>query len=196
MTMWESMRIISVIEHCEREFGIRSGIRLAMFHSKFMKLPLSAFFIVASVFVAGCNSLDNPVGGILDTGRDNRVFNAQTGEFEWPKDGQKPRARKLGTAAAGSEPAAERSGDGRYFDLQKNQWVEARQESASNPRAKSKSAPSAPDVAAAPPPMVIPPPARASGVYNPATGQIEWRSFDAASATPKPAPRKNWWWPF
>jgi hypothetical protein len=46
------------------------------------------------------------------------------------------------------------------------------------------------------PPPVRPP--RASGVYNPSTGQIEWTDFDPAPRA-KPAPDyrdKKWYWPF
>jgi len=183
------------------QFGIRCAIPLAMSHSKFMKFPLPAFFLVASVLVAGCNSLENPVGGLLDTGRDGRVYNAQTGEFEWPKDSQKPRARKpsAATRASGAASPAERQGDGRYFDIQKNQWVEAREERAPDSRGKARPAPSAPVAATALPPAATPPPPpppRASGTYNASTGQIEWTSFDPSSAATKPAPRKSWWWPF
>jgi hypothetical protein len=164
----------------------------------FTKFPLLAVFLVASVFVAGCNSLDNPVGGLLDTGRDARVYNPQTGEFEWPKDSQNQKPRGRRPATTGTAPAQERQGDGRYYDLQKNQWVEAREERAPSSKPKSGPATPAPTLLPAPPPKSTPPPerpARASGVYNPSTGEIEWRTFDPAPA-PTPAPKKSWYWPF
>jgi hypothetical protein len=52
---------------------------------------------------------------------------------------------------------------------------------------------------ATPPPVGTPPPvrpARASGIYNPSTGEIEWKDFDPAPrSTPAPK-KKNWLWPF
>ena len=78
------------------QFGIRSGLWLAMSQSNFMKFPIPVVFLATSVLVAGCNSLDNPLAGmnLLGTGHDGRVYNAQTGEFEWPKDSQKRRASR------------------------------------------------------------------------------------------------------
>src|SRR5678815_332294 len=112
-----------------------------MSHSKFMKFPLPAALLAASALFAGCNSLDNPLSGInlFGTGHDARVYNAQTGEFEWPKD-QKRRARRPSPAtagAAGTTPVPERKSDGRYYDPQKSQWVEVQEEKPAGP-AKAK----------------------------------------------------------
>lgn len=165
--------------------------------SKFMKNPFAAVLFATSVFTAGCSSLDNPFSGLFRTGHDARVYNAQTGDFEWPEDSSKPRAPRK---AAGAAPAPERKGDGRYFDAAKNQWVEAPLEGTAASRSKAR--PAAPAVVAAPGPQSVvappaPPPARASGVYNPSTGQIEWGAYAPAPASAaQPTQRKNWWWPF
>ena len=79
-----------------------------------MNLP-RLLLAAALALCAGCHSLDNPLANlrILHSGRDARTFNAQTGEYEWPKDAtprpQRPRAR---TAAATPPP----QDDGRSFD--------------------------------------------------------------------------------
>lgn len=177
------------------QFGIRCAIRLAMPLSNFMKTPLPAFLAAASVFVAGCGSLDNPFAGLFRTGRDARTYNAQTGDFEWPEDSSKPRRAAPGGAAAG----AERKSDGRYFDSAKNQWVEAPAEGSST--SPSKPPASSPDLAAVPSPQPVapppPPPERASGIYNPSTGEIEWGAYDPAPPPAnRTASRKRWWWPF
>ncbi len=177
------------------QFGIRSALRLAMPHSKFMKYPLPAVLLVTSVLMAGCNSLDNPFHGLFGTGHDARVYNSQTGQFEWPPDQKKPQPR--GPAPAGGTPAPERAAEGRYFDVQKNQWVEVREEKTA--ASKSKKAASPPPLMTTPVPVGTPPPVRpprARGVYNPSTGQIEWNDFDPApAATPVPK-KKSWYWPF
>ena len=166
-----------------------------------MKFSLPAVFLVASVFVAGCNSLDNPFGGMLGSGHDERVYNAQTGEFEWPKDKKKQptgRPSPASVAAALATPAPQRQGDGRYFDAQKNEWVEVREERTSDPKPKKPATPP-PVLMTTPAPVGTPPPVRpprARGIYNPSTGQIEWNDFNPApAATPVPK-KKSWYWPF
>ncbi len=162
------------------------------------------------LLAAGCNSLDNPLAGLnpFDTGHDARVYNQQTGEFEWPKDQQgRPkrgnRSSAVSSAIAGANTPAPNS-DGRYFDSQKNQWIEPPpQSNAANeprrpkPAATPTPAPGAsvpmrtPVPRATPPP---PPPSKASGVYNSSTGQIEWRETSGPPmATPNP---KSHWWKF
>lgn len=153
-----------------------------------MKAPTPAIFLAATL-LAGCNSLDNPVGGLLATGRDARVFNAQTGEFEWPKD--QPGNKRPPGPTDGRAVRTERAGDGRYFDVAKNEWGDAPRDSAPATRAKPRLTP-APATAA---PAATPPPPRpnhASGVYNASTGRIDWSTSDGAPA-PTPRPRKRWW---
>lgn len=181
-----------------------------MSHSNFMKFPIPALFLATSVLVTGCNSLDNPLAGmnLLGSGRDGRVYNSQTGEFEWPKDSQKRRAHRpapaaAGTAAATTEP--ERKSDGRYYDPQKSQWVEVREETSHAPSAPKPRRPETPPVVLmnTPKPVGTPQPVeerspRARGKYNPSTGQIEWTDFNPPAGT-KPAPEKKdkkWYWPF
>ncbi len=164
-----------------------------------MKHPLPIVLLTASVFVAGCSTLENPFGNWFGTGRDARVYNAQTGEYEWPTDSANPRARNPAAGpAGGAAPAPERRGDGRYYDAARNEWVQAPAENVAPPRPKSRTAIATP--APLPPPVTAPPPpppSRASGIYNPSTGQIEWSSYDPAPrSAPAPAPRKKWWWPF
>lgn len=179
-----------------------------MSHSNFMKFPIPVVFLATSVLVAGCNSLDNPLAGmnLLGTGHDGRVYNAQTGEFEWPKDSQKRRAHRpapaaTGTAGTATEPP-QRKSDGRYYDPQKSQWVEVQEETShttSGPKPK-KATPPPVVLMTTPKPVGTPLPERsprARGTYNASTGQIEWNDFDPpATAKPEPEKKKNWYWPF
>lgn len=186
--------------------SIRSGLRLAMSHSNFMKFPIPVVFFAASVLVTGCNSLDNPLAGVnlLGTGNDGRVYNAQTGEFEWPKDSQKRRApRPAPTGTVGATPAPERKGDGRYYDPQKSQWVEVQEErTSSGPKPSKPSKPTPPPVVlmTTPVPVGTPQPERsprARGTYNASTGRVEWNDFDPPpAAKPAPEKKKSWYWPF
>jgi hypothetical protein len=178
-----------------------------MSHSNFMKFPIPVVFLATSVLVAGCNSLDNPLSGVnlLGTGRDARVYNAQTGEYEWPKDSQKRRTQRPAPAAAGTASTTtepERKSDGRYYDPQKSQWVEVQEERTSSPPKPKRPATPPVVLMTTPKPVGTPQPAeerskRARGSYNASTGQIEWTDFDPPPAT-KPASekKKNWYWPF
>jgi hypothetical protein len=185
------------------QFGIRCAIRLAMPHSHFMKNLPSFLLLTASVLLPGCSSLENPFGNLFGSGRDARVYNAQTGEYDWPQDSTNPRPAAPAPAAGGA-PAPQRRGDGRYFDPVKNEWVDAPMEGGGSSRAASRpstvqhsatvSQPAPTPMAAPPPP---PPPERASGIYNASTGQIEWK--DDPSAVPRSTPgseKKKWYWPF
>ena len=170
-------------------------------HSKFMKILFPATLLTASLFIVGCDSLDNPLSGLLRSGHDERVYNSQTGEFEWPKDSKKrPSNPRPAGAATGAVPAPERKGDGRYYDTQKSQWVEAAEDRESAPKPRSKPAAPAPVLRATPVPVGTPPPVRpprARGIYNPSTGQIEWNDFDPApTARPQAEKKKSWYWPF
>jgi len=169
-----------------------------------MKILSSVVVGALAISVAGCSSLDNPLAAFnpFRSGRDARVYNAQTGEYEWPKDeAARRQARPAGAANAAPQ---ERRGDGRYFDAAKNEWVDAPRDGVSTSRPKDKPAPTSrvnldqpvvmPSATAEPPPPV---PARASGVYNPSTGRIDWDTSGSAVPAPPPAPRKGWrLWPF
>jgi hypothetical protein len=162
-----------------------------------MKLPPLVILFAASGLLAGCGSLDNPFAGMnwFGTGKDARVYNAQTGQFEWPKEDQ-AHARK--PANAGAAPVQVRKTDGRYYDATKNQWVDTPDETARPSRPKPRATPTviSPGSQVQTGPAPEPPPAQASGVYNSSTGRIEWGTYRPAPAS-TPAPRKkSWWWPF
>ena len=169
-----------------------------------MKLSFFSVLIVASALFTGCSSLDNPLAGFFHTGHDARVYNPQTGQFEWPEE-KKPRGQKKSAVVAGalaSTPAPKGRGDGRYFDAQKNQWVEQEPQdgaaTARHPKPAQRPAALAGTAAPLPTPGPTPVPARATGYYNTSTGKIEWASGATAAAAPRPAPAsaKRWWWPF
>jgi len=173
-----------------------------MSHSKFMKFPLSVVFLATSVLVVGCNSLDNPLSGmnLFNTGHDARVYNPQTGQYEWPKESTKRQSRVAGLGASGATPTPQPKSDGRYYDAQKGQWVEVQEERKTSSQPKKPAAPAM--VLMVTPKPVGTPQAdrspRARGTYNSSTGQIEWNDFDPPP-TAKPTPdkkKKNWFWPF
>jgi hypothetical protein len=165
----------------------------------FMKLSFILIPAAASLLLMGCNSLDNPITNLFHgTGRDERVYNTQTGQWEWPPD---KRQKKAAATANTASPQA--FNDTRYWDPQRNQWVQQDQPPTSAPSKTKPAAPSdapAPATAqAAPPP---PPPAprspQATGVYNSSTGKIEWQTSDAhvPRGATAPEPKKRWYWPF
>lgn len=170
-----------------------------------MKLSSILIPAAASLLLAGCNSLDNPISNLFHgVGRDERVYNAQTGEWEWPADKRKPSEKKSGEVASAlsSTPAPHSFNDTRYWDPSRNQWVEAEQRRSNTP-AKPKPTPpppSEPVVSTASPSEPPPPrPSQATGVYNPSTGKIDWQTSDAhvpRGAVAPPPPKKHWYWPF
>ncbi|MEI9896867.1 MAG: hypothetical protein WDN28_24180 [Chthoniobacter sp.] len=103
-------------------------------------MKLSSVLILApvSLLLAACNSLDNPITNFFHSGtsRDARVYNTQTGEWEWPADKRKAQEKK--SAAVASALATSAPNDTRYWDAQRNQWVQAEE-----PRTSSSSKPQA-----------------------------------------------------
>lgn len=170
-------------------------------------MKLSSVLILApvSLLLAACNSLDNPITNFFHSGtsRDARVYNTQTGEWEWPADKRKAQEKK--SAAVASALATSAPNDTRYWDAQRNQWVQAEE-----PRTSSSSKPKptpppadaeapAPATASAPAaPAPAPRASRATGVYNASTGKIEWQTSDAnvPHGAPPVEPKKPWYWPF
>jgi hypothetical protein len=168
-------------------------------HSVIMKISIVTILAASLCLFAGCNSLTNPLAGLF-RGHDERVYNPQTGEWEYPnKKGPTPAPQKsAAVASALSSTPAPQGGSARSTD-----WVEKHTASpsagpstqvASNPNAPVN--PSADPAANAPAPTPPPPrPGRATGYYNPATGKIDWQSGETTAAA-TPAPVKHWWWPF
>jgi hypothetical protein len=171
-----------------------------------MKLSSILIPAAASLLFAGCNSLDNPISNMFHgVGRDERVYNAQTGQWEWPADKHKPTEKKSeAVASAMSSPEGSRTyNDTRYWDAQRNQWVQTDQPRTASP-SKPKPAPAPTEAApiaatqAAPPSPAPARPSNATGVYNPSTGKIDWQTSDAnvPHGAVAPEPKKRWYWPF
>ena len=166
-------------------------------------MKISTVTILAASFClfAGCNSLTNPFAGLFH-GHDERVYNPQTGEWEYPnKKGPTPPPQKSAAVAAAlaSTPAPQ-------SNPHSTDWIE--KHAAASPSAPSStqvaSNPNAPvtppadpaATATAPVPTPPPPrPGRATGYYNTQTGKIEWQSGETTAAA-TPPPTKHWWWPF
>ncbi|MDR3404938.1 MAG: hypothetical protein P4L99_20710 [Chthoniobacter sp.] len=167
-----------------------------------MKLSSVLILATASLLLAACNSLDNPITNFFhSSNRDERVYNPQTGEWEWPAGKPTPRPNK--SAAVAGALATPAPNDTRYWDASHNQWVQQEQPRSAS---SSKTKPSAPpaesaDAASAPSAPAPPPPPRAAhatGVYNASTGKIEWQDSDAnvPRGAVAPEPKKHWYWPF
>lgn len=82
-------------------------------------------FLAASavVFAVACSPMSGG-GDLFASGRDGRVYNAETGRYEWP-DEDRPRSRRKvppGAAATRATPAPAAPGDGRVYDLQKGRY--------------------------------------------------------------------------
>jgi hypothetical protein len=180
-----------------------------------MKFSSVLFFAAILVLFPGCNSLDNPFAGIFHH-KDERVYNPQTGAWEYPNQKATPTPKSAAVASALNSPgSSQTSGEGRNADGHGGNWVERHDPGqplapASQPVAASNApaaaaapasgaAPAA-SASAAPPPAPTPAPARppkATGYYNTATGKIEWQNGGAMTAAAAPAvPVKHWWWPF
>ncbi|HEY3899166.1 MAG TPA: hypothetical protein VGM54_11165 [Chthoniobacter sp.] len=165
-----------------------------------MKISTVTILAAFLCLFAGCNSLTNPFAGLFH-GHDERVYNPQTGEWEYPnKKGATPQPQKSAAVAAALASTPAPQGSPHSTD-----WVEKHAASpsaepvtaaASNPNApvnpSANSAATPPPAAPAPPP---PRPGRATGYYNTQTGKIEWQS-GVAPAAASPASTRHWWWPF
>ena len=75
---------------------------------------------------------DNPLGVLARSGRDARVFNPQTGHYEWPEEEaprKHPRTAAIdeavheSTERTPSKPLTPGSGDTRVYDPMKQQFV-------------------------------------------------------------------------
>jgi hypothetical protein len=85
----------------------------------------------------------------------------------------------------------------RYWDPQRNQWMAGSSQGSAGSSTKPAEAGANSPAQPAPAPAPTPRAARATGVYNSATGKIEWQSGGyVPPAAPTPPPTKHWWWPF
>jgi hypothetical protein len=169
--------------------------------SVIMKISTHTILAACLCLFAGCDSLNNPLAGLF-RGHDERVYNSQTGEWEYPnKKGATPAPQKSAAVASAlaSTPAPQKK------DPHSMDWVEKHSPSpspsagsstqvASNPNAPVK--PSADPAASEPAPTPPPRPGRATGYYNTQTGKIDWQNSGETTAAATPAPTKHWWWPF
>jgi hypothetical protein len=156
--------------------------------------PLLAVFSLVSV-LAACDSLDNPFhSALLNTGRDARVYNGNTGQYEWPSPTPPPRPKP--TPVIVKAPAAPASTPMKKVAAhtpipQKGAFVQGKSPDATPAPAPGISTPTPGPVATPPPPWAT----KATGYYNPGTGKIEWGApapplpkFIPAK-TPKPTPK-------
>jgi outer membrane biosynthesis protein TonB len=126
--------------------------------------PLLAVLSLASLLGA-CNSLDNPLHGLLNTGNDARVLNTSTGSYEWPNTTPEPKPKPKPAdvppvVKATPTPAT-------IIPAQKASMAKA--DTPKPTPQKTKATPKA--VAKA---RATPGPSRESGVLNLQTGKIDW----------------------
>jgi hypothetical protein len=84
------------------------------------------FFLAAAAglaLLAGCNSLDSPFSDwkVFQSGRDGRVYNPQTGEYEWPKN-TTPRPKSPTRPSGRTSATPEPTNDGRGYDPIKGEF--------------------------------------------------------------------------
>jgi len=184
----------------DAQFGIGCVHRRQRRNPDFMKLSSILISATGAVLLAGCNSLDNPISNLFHgAGNDSRVYNSQTGQWEYPPD-----KRQKKTAAGTATPSPQSFNDTRYWDPQRNQWVQTDQPRTQTPPKAKPTPTAAATAAAAPAPQAAPPPPprpdHETGVYNASTGKIEWQTSDAnvprGAAPVEPKKKKSWYWPF
>jgi hypothetical protein len=182
----------------EAQFGIRCVIWRQRRNPLNMKISTVTILAAFLCLFAGCNSLTNPFAGLF-RGHDERVYNPQTGEWEYPnKKGATPPPQKSATVAAALASTPAPQGSPHSTD-----WVEkhgtaspaAGSSGSSTQVASNPNAPVNPTADPAAPAPAPPRPGRATGYYNTQTGKIEWQSGETTAAA-TPAPTKHWWWPF
>lgn len=86
--------------------------------------------------LSACSDLsDNPLHALTRTGRDARVFNPQTGQYEWPKEETpRPRPRTVAideavresSSSTPSKPLTPGAGDDRVYNPMKQQFESPR----------------------------------------------------------------------
>ena len=168
-----------------------------------MKISIVTILAAFLCLFAGCNSLTNPFARLF-RGHDERVYNPQTGEWEYPnRKGATPQPQKSAAVASALASTPTPQGNPHSTDWVEKHTVSASPSAgsgsstqvASNPNAPVK--PAADPAATAPAPTPAPPrPGRATGYYNTQTGKIEWQSGETTAAATPPPTTKHWWWPF
>ena len=150
--------------------------------------PLLAAFALISL-LAACDSFDNPFHTVMNTGRDARVYNTSTGNWEWPSPTPTPRHKpptptpKPTPAVAASVIKTTPSATPKTAAFPQGITPAATPASAT-PQGESYATP-APIVQKATP---TPVPKRAIGVLNMQTGKIEWTEGAVPQATPRAKP--------
>jgi hypothetical protein len=145
--------------------------------------PLLAAFALVSL-VAACDSLDNPFHTIMNTGRDARVYNGATGNWEWPSPTPTAR-RKPPTPTPKPTPTV-------AAVVIKTTPIATPKKAAFPQGTNPVATPSAtPDESYATPAAIVqkatptPIPKRATGVLNMQTGKIEWTEGAVPQETPR-----------
>jgi hypothetical protein len=146
--------------------------------------------------VAACESLDSPFNSLssnplLNTGRDARVYNGNTGSYEWPNTTPHPRPQPTPTAIAKAK-ATPTATPWKKVEPQKGAFVQGKTPAAIP--GKAKATPEEVAAQATPSPVVaqatpVPAPAKGTGIFNLQTGKIEWAT-PAPSAPGAPAPQQ------
>ena len=130
-----------------------------------MKLaPLLAVLSLGSLLGA-CNSLDNPLHGLLNTGNDGRVLNTSTGSYEWPNTTPEPKPKPKPPDV----PPAYRATPTPAKSILPQQTSVAKADTPIPTPQKAQPTPKA--IAKA---KATPGPSKETGVLNLQTGKIDW----------------------
>lgn len=162
-----------------------------------MKIASLLAVLSLGSLVAACNSLDSPFSGLssnplLNTGRDARVYNGNTGHYEWPNTTPTPKPQPTPTVIASAKkatptPAATPGKKGGAF-VQGSTPAATPGKPKATPKAVAVKATPAPATPEATPSVVaaqitpIPAPEKGTGIYNIQTHRFEW----APSGAPTP----------
>lgn len=85
-------------------------------------MKLLPVLFVACLGIGACSPIERD---LFASGRDARVYNPQTGRYEWPEEDRPARRRKSAAVASTqreTKPEATPSGDGRVYDLEKGRY--------------------------------------------------------------------------
>jgi len=147
--------------------------------------------------VVACDSLEGPFSGLagnplLNTGRDARVYNGNTGSYEWPNTTPHPKPPPTPTpiALAAKTKATPPPTPWKKVDQPKGAFVQGK-----NPAAIPVKGKATPIAAQATPSAVVaqatpvPAPVKGTGIFNLQTGKIEWAT-PAPPAPAAPAPQQ------
>jgi hypothetical protein len=141
-----------------------------------MKFPHILSALCAGALLAACNSLDSPLQYVSNIGHDGRVYNTNTGSWDWPEEHNVANKQK-----------------------QRNAEIATTLKSTPTPAKKIVAKATTTPIPVATRITPVPMPANGTWVYNAETGKFDWAPSGAppiakpeqAQPAPAPAPTGN-----